>query len=142
MTGTMILDCEAVQALQDPHHPKHARAADFIAANATRGRRSSPSALRVVVPVAVRVEAGWDRTAAAANNINRITQAKDIPCREADADRGAKLRTAFPQLSVVDATIGSVIATSPAPVRVLTSDTDDMSQLLAHLGVHGSAVRL
>ncbi len=142
MTGTLILDCEAVQALQDPHHPKHGRAADFIAANAIRGRRSAPTALRVVVPVAVRIEAGWDRTAPAAGNINRLTQAQDLPCREADANLGARLRVAFPNLSVVDATIGAVIASSPPPVRILTSDREDMSQLLEHLSIQGSVVSL
>ena len=59
-----------------------------------------------------------------------------------DANRAVRLRAARPQLSVVDATIGAVAAASPSPVRILTSDVDDMSALLGELAVHGSVVRL
>lgn len=142
MTGTLILDCEAVQALHDPDHPKHSRATDYIAANAIRGRRSAPSALRVVVPVTVRIEAGWDRSAPTANNVNRLAKAQDAACLGADANNAVQLRTSLPQLSVVDATIGAVAASSPPPVRILTSDFDDMSALLGHLAVHGSVIHL
>ncbi len=142
MTGTLILDCEAVQALHDPDHPKHGRATDFIAANAIRGRRSASSALRVVVPVTVRIEAGWDRNAPDASNVNRLAMAQDVPCNGADANRAVQLRASLPQLSVVDATIGALVATSSPPVRILTSDVDDMSALLGHLAVYGSVVRL
>ena len=140
MTGTLVLDCEAVQALQDPHHPKHGRATDVLAANAIRGRRSAPTALRVVVPVAVRIEAGWDRTAPMSSTINRLTQALDVPCRDTDANRAVRLRTSLPQLSVVDATIGAVVATASTPVRILSSDADDMRRLLGNFGVPGSVV--
>jgi len=142
VTGTLVLDCEAVQALKDPHHPKHRRAADIIAANAIRGRRSAPTSLRVVVPVAVRIEAGWDRTDAAASTINRITQGLDIACRDIDANLAVQLRAVMPQLSVVDATIGAAIGSAPPPVRILTSDADDMRRLLGYLGVLGSVVVL
>jgi hypothetical protein len=142
VTGTLILDCEAVQALKDPQHPKHARAADLLAANAIRGRRGAATTLRIVVPVAVRIEAGWDRSAAAAGNINRLTQAGDVPCLAVDANRGARLRADLPKLSVVDATIGVVAASSPPPVRIMTSDVADMTELLGHLSVRGSAIRL
>ena len=142
MTGTLVLDNEAVQALEDPNHRKHARATDLIAANAVRGRRSAPTALRIVVPVAVRIEAGWDRTDATANSINRITQAVDLPCAGVESNLAARLRAALPGLSLVDATIGAAIASAPPPVRILTSDADDMRRLLAHLGVAGSVVVL
>ena len=142
MTGTLLLGCEAVQALQNPHHPKHSQVANIIAANAHRGRRSAPAALRVVVPVAVRIKAGWDRTASTASNINRLTQALDIPCGNVDANLAVRLRTAIPQLSVVDSTIGAAIASSSPPVRILTSDAEDMGRLLDHLSVEGSVVVL
>lgn len=142
MTGTLILDSEAIQALHDPDHPKHGRAIDFIAANAVRGRRSAPSALRVVVPVNVRIEAGWDRNAPSASNINRLAQAQDVPCLGADANHAVRLRATLRELSVVDATVGALVASSPTPVRILTSDVDDMSAILGHLDVNGSVVRL
>jgi len=142
MTGTLILDCEAVQALHDPDHPKHTRASDFIAANAIRGRRSAPSALRVVVPVTVRIEAGWDRNAPTSSNINRLAKAQDAPCLGAHANHAVQIRRSLPHLSLVDATIGAVAVSSPPPVRILTSDVDDMSTLLGHLAVAGSVVRL
>ena len=59
MTHLVVLDNEAVQALRDPGHPKHRHVASQAQVVASRKRRAM--AIQVVVPTAVRVEAGWDR---------------------------------------------------------------------------------
>ena len=60
MTHLVVLDCEAIQALRDPGHPKHRRVVSHAQVVASRKRRAV--AIQMVVPTAVRVEAGWDRT--------------------------------------------------------------------------------
>ena len=60
MTHLVVLDCEAVQALRDPGHPKHRQVVSHTQVVATRKRRAV--AIQLAVPTAVRVKAGWDRT--------------------------------------------------------------------------------
>jgi len=125
--ATLVLDNEAVQALADVNHPKHRRALSFIeVANQRSSRRRQP--VSVVVPVAVRVEAGWDRTASAAAMLNRISRARDVVLDGPSANRAAELR-AGAAVSAVDATVGHVAETSAGPVAILTSDAADMRRL-------------
>ncbi|MBA2495835.1 MAG: hypothetical protein H0V33_01850 [Acidimicrobiia bacterium] len=67
----VFLDNEAVHALADPGHRKHRTVLAHLAVVARRRRRGLGQ--RVVVPTAVRVEAGWDRHDPAAAVINRHT---------------------------------------------------------------------
>lgn len=68
----------------------------------TRGAsRDHPRSQRPI-PVAVRVEAGWDRTATKAADINRISTAVDVDLRRAGADRAVQLQQTA-DVSVVDA---------------------------------------
>ena len=123
----MVLDNEAVQALADVHHRKHRRALSFIeVANQRSGRRREPVA--IVVPVAVRVETGWDRAAPSSAALNRISRARDIVLDPRAADRAAQLRQNA-GVSVVDATVGQAAEASTRPVAILTSDSKDMHRL-------------
>ena len=88
--------------------------------------------LRVLVPVAVRVEAGWDRTAATAADINRISAAIDVELRRAGADRAVQLRQVA-DVSVVDATVVQAAESATHPAVILTSDVDDMTRIAAAL---------
>jgi hypothetical protein len=76
MSWTILLDNEAVQALADPSHRKHRRAVGY--AQVVISRKARGAAVTVAVPAAVRVEAGWDRTAPAWAFVNRLRIA-DIP---------------------------------------------------------------
>jgi len=128
---SIILDNEAVQALSDPTHRKHRAVLAHLEVRnqRQRGRRTN---ITVLVPVAVRIEASWDRTAATAADINRISAAVDVDLRQEGADRAAQLRQAV-NVSVVDATVGQAAEAAPQPVAVLTSDADDMTRLAAAL---------
>src|SRR6266581_9245682 len=70
MTHLVVLDCEAVQALREPGHSKHRRVVSHAQVVASRKRRAV--AIQQVVPTAVRVEAGWDRTSPAWVLPNRL----------------------------------------------------------------------
>jgi hypothetical protein len=118
MTRVVLLDNEAVQALRDPAHRKHQRALDEVAFAFRRAVRALR--VRVAVPAAVRVEAGWDRTAAAWAFINRFP-ITDIPLDAGHADVAAGIanRTG---VSVADAHLGAAIRAAEADhVTVLTS---------------------
>lgn len=128
---SIVLDNEAVQALSDPTHRKHRAVLAHLEVRNQRQRRRQV-VIQVLVPVAVRVEAGWDRTAATAADINRISAAVDVDLRHAGADRAAQLRQAA-NVSVVDATVAQAAEAAPHPAVVLTSDTDDMTRLAAAL---------
>jgi hypothetical protein len=127
----MVLDNEAVQALLDPTHHKHRAVLAHLEVRNQRQRRRRVS-LQVLVPVAVRVEAGWNRTAATAADINRISAAIDVDLQRAGADRAAQLRKTA-DVSVVDATVGQAAEAAAQPAVILTSDTDDMTRLAATL---------
>jgi hypothetical protein len=84
--------------------------------------------VRVAVPAAVRVEAGWDRTSSAWAFVNRF-QIADIPLdtSHADAAAGIVQRTG---VSVADAHLGAAIqASGSSHVMVLTSHPCDMRQV-------------
>ena len=124
---TIVLDNEAVHALLDPTHRKHRTVLAHLEVRnqRQRGRRKN---IRVLVPVAVRVEAGWDRTAATAADINRISAAVDVDLRSKGADRAVQLRQTA-EVSVVGATVGQAAESATQPAVILTSDIDDMTRL-------------
>jgi hypothetical protein len=123
--ASLVLDNEAVAALADVRHPKHRAALGFLeGAQRRRGR----SQFRVLVPVAVRVEAGWDRHDRASATINRVSGARDHPLTGDGANVAHRLRQAT-GVSVVDATVGEAAAAAPKPVVILTSDRSDMTAL-------------
>jgi hypothetical protein len=132
----LILDNEAVQALQDPVHRKHRRALAFVEAMVARGRGGAAP----LVPTAVRVEAGWDRRAAGSAAINRL-RVTDAPLDRTSADVAASLVTAL-QISVADAHLGATLAALAARGAVVTSDVDDVRRLVAHLDVPVTVVAL
>lgn len=119
---TVVLDNEAVQALTDPAHPKHRRVLPHVQVVAHRRGRGRGVVLRV--PTAVRVEAGWDRTAPGSAFINRLG-ISDVCLDRAHADLAARLRG--PDLSVADAHLGAVVRRdAAAELVVLTSDDADV----------------
>jgi hypothetical protein len=123
MTHLVILDCEAIQALRDPGHPKHCRVVSQAQVVAKRKRRAV--AIQMVVPTAVRVEAGWDRTSPAWVLPNRLRIA-DNPLDTANANTAVAIhdRTG---VSVADSHVGAVIQSAPhSQVTVVTSDPGDM----------------
>lgn len=128
----IVLDNEAVQALADPRHRKHRRVLAVVEALAARNLRRAGSA-RLVVPTAVRVEAGWDRRAAGAATLNRL-RTEDAPLDTVTADRAARVRTAL-EVSVADAHIAASLQATTGPHAVLTSDTDDIHRIALHLGI-------
>ena len=88
MSWTILLDNEAVQALADPSHRKHRRAVGYAQVAISRKARADP--VNVAVPAAVRVEAGWDRTAPAWAFVNRLRIA-DIPLDRTHANTAAAI---------------------------------------------------
>lgn len=123
MTRLVVLGNEAVQALQNPAHPKHRHVVSH--AQVVASRKSRAAALELVVPTAVRVEAGWDRTSPAWAFPNRLRIA-DIPLASAEASTAAAIRSRT-GVSVADAHIGAVIQSAQTDqVAVVTSDPGDM----------------
>ncbi len=122
----LVLDNEAVQALIDASHPKHALVTSHLAAIVTEGKRGRPAG--VVVPTSVRVEAGWDRTNPASAAINRFRVA-DHPLDSRAANEATVIRTQA-RVSVVDAHVGVAVRhlgeRAGNHITVLTSDPDDM----------------
>jgi hypothetical protein len=122
----VLLDNEAVQALRNPAHRKHRRVLDEVRVTAERKVRAR--IVRLVVPAAVRVEAGWDRTAPAWAFINQFPIA-DIPLdtRHANVAASVARRTG---VCVADAHLGAAIQAADADqVTVLTSDPGDMRKV-------------
>lgn len=138
--ATLVLDNEAVQALADVHHPKHRRALAFVEVVNQRSARRR-GLLAVLIPVAVRVEAGWDRSAPGSALLNRISRARDVILDSAGANRAAALRQQS-DVSVVDATIGQACEVASGPVAILTSDTTDMHRLAPRIDNEVRVLRL
>jgi predicted nucleic acid-binding protein len=123
MTRLVILDNEAVQALRDPAHRKHRRVVSQMQVVASRKLRGTE--VQVVVPTAVRVEAGWDRRSPRWAFPNRLRIA-DIPLDTTEASEAAAIRSGN-GVSVADAHLGAVIQSASADqLTVITSDTADM----------------
>lgn len=121
---TVVLDNEAVQALRAFDHPKHAQVIAHVQVVAQRKRKAIP--LDVVVPTAVRVEAGWDRRAPTAALINHLRIA-DVSLDAASANVSGDL-VARLGVSVADAHIGATVRTvaEHGAVAIITSDPGDM----------------
>ncbi|MGI9118661.1 MAG: hypothetical protein ACR2G7_00750 [Acidimicrobiales bacterium] len=135
----VILDNEAVQAIQDVGHPKHRRALAVVeAATAPRARRLG--SFRLVVPTTIRVEAGWDRTASRAAVINRL-RIIDHQLDSDAANRAASIRNAL-GVSVADAHLGSALGDSASENVVITSDVSDLRRIAGHLATATTVVRL
>jgi hypothetical protein len=123
MTRLVVLDNEAVQALRDPGHPKHRHVVSHAQVVASRKRRAV--AIQVVVPTAVRVEAGWDRTSQAWVFPNRL-RITDSPLETASANTAAGIRNRT-GVSVADSHIGAVIQSAhDDQITVIASDPGDM----------------
>jgi hypothetical protein len=137
---TVVLDNEAVQALARVAHPKHRRVLAFIDEINRRNQRGGRP-ISVVVPVAVRVEAGWDRTAPGAALVNRLARARDVVLDGPAADRSARLRREA-AVSVVDATVAHAAEASAAPAVILTSDAADIGRLAALVAGTPRVVRI
>jgi predicted nucleic acid-binding protein len=94
-------------------------------AQVVASRKHRAAAIEIVVPTAVRVEAGWDRTSPAWAFPNRLRIA-DIPLDAANASTAAAIRSRT-GVSVADAHLGAVIQSAPAgQITVVTSDPGDM----------------
>lgn len=116
----LVLDNEAVQALQVPTHPKHRTVMAHLAAVVVRRGRGGPAT--TIVPTSVRVQAGWDRAASGAAAINRF-RVSDHALDTATANLAARIGRADVALSVADAHIGAAVADlADHDVVVLTSD--------------------
>jgi predicted nucleic acid-binding protein len=127
MTHLVVLDNEAVQALSHPAHKKHVHVMSHVqVVVANRKGRGLP--VTVVVPTAVRVEAGWDRTMPAWAFLNRLLIG-DITLDGSSANIAASIRQDA-RVSVADAHIGAVIrAATAAKVTVITSDPEDIRRV-------------
>lgn len=123
----LVLDNEAVQALRSPAHRKHrAVLAHLVGMTHRRWRGADCSA---IVPTAVRVEAGWNRSDAASAAVNRLRIA-DHPLDDATADLAAEIKAGLAGVSVADAHLGATVRTlADREVVVLTSDPDDMRRV-------------
>jgi len=123
MTRLVVLDNEAVQALRDPGHPKHRHVVSH--AQVVASRKRCAVAIQVVVPTAVRVEAGWDRTSRAWVFPNRL-RITDSPLETASANTAAGIRNRT-GVSVADSHIGAVIQSAhDDQITVITSDPGHM----------------
>lgn len=125
---TLIFDNEAIQALSQPAHEKHRAVVAHLAGVVVRRRKGV--AVTAVVPTAVRVEAGWDRSDPRAAAINRFRVVdRTLDARAANDAAGILRRTG---VSVADAHVGAVVqALTDDEVVVLTSDPDDMVRVAA-----------
>jgi hypothetical protein len=95
--------------------------------------------IELVVPTAVRVEAGWDRTSSAWVFPNRLRIA-DIPLDTANASTAAAIRNQT-GVSVADAHLGAVIQSAPADqITVVTSDPGDMRLVAGDRNVTVAAI--
>ena len=122
----MVLDNEAVQALASPVHPKHRKVLSHLEAVERRKRRAA--AISLVVPTAVRVEAGWDRTSTQWAFLNRLRIA-DVSLDTAAASTAAAIHEQA-QVSVADAHVGATVQSVPnAEVTVITSDPGDIRKV-------------
>lgn len=135
--SAVVLDNEAVATLRDAGHRKHGRVLAHL--QAAVGRRRRGDATIVVVPCAVRVEVGWDRSSPGSAAINRFPVA-DVPldALHADAAAGIAVRDG---VSVADAHVGAVVTLAGwSDVVVLSSDPDDMRRVCSPVPVN--AIRI
>jgi predicted nucleic acid-binding protein len=95
---------------------------------AVERRKRQAAAISLVVPAAVRVEAGWDRTAPQWAFLNRL-RITDIPLDAAHANAAAAIHDQA-QVSVADAHIGAAVRSAPnTDITVITSDPADIRKV-------------
>jgi predicted nucleic acid-binding protein len=137
MTRLVVLANEAVQALADPTHRKHRQVVSHVQVVASRKRRAA--AIEVVVPTAVRVEAGWDRTSPTWAFPNHL-RISDIPLDAAYASTAAAIRSRT-EVSVADAHLGAAIQSAPTgQITVVTSDPGDMRLVARDINITVAAI--
>ncbi len=125
---TIVLDNEAVQALEDARHARHRAVLAHVVGVAQRRRKGA--SLRVVVPTSVRVEAGWNRTSPGSSLLNRL-RVVDLPLDASSANLAASI-VSITGVSVADAHLGAAMrAIDDGDVVVLTSDPGDMVRVAA-----------
>lgn len=126
---TVVLDNEAVQALATTTHSKHRRVLAHL--EAVTMRRRGGHVVSAVVPTAVRVEAGWDRTDPRAALLNRF-RISDHNLDGHGANTAAGLVSAGVASSVADAHIGAAVSDAQAgEIIVISSDPHDMAAACA-----------
>jgi len=104
---------------------------------ASRKRRAI--AIQVVVPTAVRVEAGWDRASPAWVFPNRLWIA-DCPLDRISANTAAGVRDRV-GVSAADSHIGAVIqSASDGQITVMTSDPGDMRRVAGDKNIIVAAI--
>lgn len=129
MANITILDSEAIHALVTQRSNKHRRVASLLAFDLNR--RSTRGV--AVVPSTVRVEAGWDRTAARWAGINRL-RIVDHHLDRTTTDVAARLRAEH-GVSPADAHIGALAAEhGDDEVVVITSDPDEIAAVTEGTG--------
>ena len=136
MTRVIILDTEAMQAISDENHPKHAEAISY--AELTRQRKKRLQQARVVVPTCVRVEAALDHRKPASAAFNRFG-IDDIGLDQTTASVAAHIRCQHgAQISVTDAHLGATVLQRFAndDVTIITSDPADMALVSAPVDVN------
>ena len=132
MTRLVVLDNEAVQALANPRHRKHRRALSYL--EAVERRKKDAAEISLVVPSAVRVEAGWDRTCPDWAFLNRLRIA-DVPLDPTHANTAAAIHGQA-RVSVADAHLGAAVTlASDADITVITSDPGDIRKVAADRAV-------
>lgn len=125
----MVLDNEAVQALADTSHAKHRTAVAHLQGVVDRRRRGR--VVDAVVPTAVRVEAGWDRSRRGASALNRY-RVRDQELDVASANVAAGIVYSAIVSNVADAHVGATVrGLSADDIVVLTSDPKDMVAVCA-----------
>lgn len=124
----VLLDSEPAHALAAVGHPKHQMVLAHVEAALDRGgrRRARP---RVMLPTAVRVEAGIDRRAPSAAIFSRVRVA-DVPLDGGMADAAASINQQH-AVGVADSHIAAAALSVAGPTLVLTSDPDDLARASA-----------
>jgi hypothetical protein len=120
-----------------PRHRNHRRALAHVQVVAIR-KRAGRRAARILVPTAVRVEAGWDRSDPRAAFIN-LLGIHDAPLDPAHADRAAAIASELRRISVADAHVGATAQLLPQrshPITIVSSDGDDMTAVVGNTPVN------
>ncbi len=129
MAEVLVLDSAMVHALGSVRSSKHRRALVMAEANVNAHERE----VLLVVPSTVRVEAGWDRTAARWAGVNRLGIV-DHHLDQTSTDIAARLRAEH-RVSPADAHIGAVAhERGDDQVVVITSDVEDIAAVTAGTG--------
>lgn len=126
---TIVLDNEAVQALADVSHAKHRTVVAHLQGATDRRRRGRLTS--TIVPTAVRVEAGWDRSRPGAAAMNRF-RVNDQELDAVAANVAASIVGSGTVSSVADAHVGATVrGLDSDDIVVLTSDPRDIAAACA-----------